>query len=34
MDRTHGYAVDAAVKKMRKVDDTMLINCVELPLQS
>jgi len=32
---THDYAVDAtAVKKMRKMDDTMLIDCVELPLQS
>ncbi len=31
---THDYAVDMAIKKMRKMDDIMLIDCIELPLHS
>lgn len=29
---TLDYAVDMAIKKMRKMDGTMLIDCIELPL--
>ena len=31
--RTHDYAVDTQIKKMRKMNDTILIDCVQLPLQ-
>lgn len=31
---THDYAIDEGVKKMRKMDGTMLIDCIELPLHS
>ena len=31
--RTHDYAVDTEIKTMRKMNETMLIDCVQLPLQ-
>ena len=31
--RTHDYAVETQIKEMRKMNDTMLIDCVQLSLQ-